>query len=136
MSLNGILEAFHASLASPAQIAKQARWMIASSVAFAGGLWVLSTNTPGGISTEQCLVYASCISMIVRIVYAGSHAMRYFSKTPIRITDVLPRPTVLAIAAVGAAVLRRLDGVKVLAGVGFFGILTLAALYVYNVGLS
>lgn len=128
MSLNGILEAFHASSASPAQIAKQARWMIASSVAFAGGLWLLSANTPGGISTEQCLVYASCISMIVRIVYAGSHAMRFFSKTPIRITDVLPHPTVMAIAAVGAAVLRRLEGMKVLAGVGVFGITTLAAL--------
>jgi oligosaccharide translocation protein RFT1 len=130
MSLNGILEAFHASSASPAQIAKQARWMIASSGAFAAGLWVLSGTRPGGISTEQCLVYASCISMIVRIVYAGSHAGRFLfsDKLPIRITEILPHPTILAIAAVGAAVLRSLEGIKILAGVGVFGLIVLAAL--------
>jgi len=66
--------------------------------------------------------------MIVRIVYAGSNAMRYFSKTPIRITDVLPHPTVMAIAAVGAAGLRGLEGMKILVGVGVFGMMTLAAL--------
>jgi len=127
MSLNGILEAFHASSASPAQIARQARWMIGSSGAFAGGLWVLGEARVG--STEQCLVYASCLSMVVRIVYAGNHARQYFKKTlPIPITDVLPHPTILAIAAVGAAVVRRLDGINVLLGVGGFGLIALAAL--------
>jgi oligosaccharide translocation protein RFT1 len=127
MSLNGILEAFHASSASPSQIASQAKWMIGSSGAFAGGLWVLGRWGMGG--TEQCLVYASCFSMIVRIVYAGNHARQYFKKTtPISIMDILPHPTIIAIAAVGAAVVRRLDGNQVVLGVGGFGLITLAAL--------
>jgi oligosaccharide translocation protein RFT1 len=127
MSLNGILEAFHASSASPSQIASQAKWMIGSSGAFAGGLWVLGRWGMGG--TEQCLVYASCFSMIVRIVYAGNHARQYFKKTiPISIMDILPHPTILAIAAVGGGVVRRLDGIQVLVGVGGFGLITLAAL--------
>jgi oligosaccharide translocation protein RFT1 len=126
MSLNGILEAFHASSASPQQIARQAKWMIGSSGAFAGGLWVSRWRVG---STEQCLVYASCLSMVVRIVYAGDHARQYFKKTiPISVKDILPHPTILAIAAVGAAVVRRLDGVQVLVGVAGFGLITLAAL--------
>jgi len=130
MSLNGLLEAFHASSASPGQIAKQARWMIASSGAFAVGLWVLS-GAKLGISTEQCLVYASCLSMIMRIIYAGNHARQYFEKTlPISITEILPHSTILAIAAVGAAVVRRLEGLQVLLGTGGFGLITLIALYV------
>lgn len=128
MSLNGILEAFHASSASPEQIARQARWMFGSSGAFAGGLWVL-TKGDWGYSTEQCLVFASCLSMAVRIFYAGNHAQRYFRKIlPISMTEILPHPTILAIAAVGAAVVRRLEGIRVLAGVGVFGFVTLAAL--------
>ena len=128
MSLNGILEAFHASSASPEQIARQARWMIGSSGAFASGLWILS-GAKLGISTEQCLVYASCLSMIVRIIYAGHHARQYFKKSiPISITEILPHPTILAIAAAGAAVVRRLDGVKVLLGVAGFGLIILIAL--------
>jgi hypothetical protein len=79
--------------------------------------------------TEQCLVYASCLSMIARIVYAGNHARQYFNKTlPIPIMEILPHPTILAIAAVGAAVVRRLDGIQVLVGVGGFAMITLAAL--------
>lgn len=132
MSLNGILEAFHASSASPGQIAKQARWMIASSVAFAGGLWVLGVAKAQmgmDISTEQCLVYASSLSMMVRIIYAGNHARQYFEKTfPISFMEVLPHPTILAIAAVGAAVSRRLEGLQVLLGVGGIGLITLIAL--------
>jgi len=127
MSLNGILEAFHASSASPAQIARQAKWMIGSSVSFAGGLWVLSRWGVG--STEQCLVYASCLSMVVRIVYAENHARQYFKETkPISIMEILPAPTIVAIAAVGASVVRRLDGIQVLLGTGGFGMITLAAL--------
>ena len=127
MSLNGILEAFHASSASPQQIARQAKWMIGSSGAFASGLWAFSRWGVG--STERCLVYASCLSMVVRIVYAGDHARQYFNKTlPISLTDILPHPAIIAIAAIGAAVVRRLDGFQVLIAIGGFGFITLAAL--------
>jgi oligosaccharide translocation protein RFT1 len=137
MSLNGILEAFHASSATPAEIGKQARWMMASSVGFAGALWTLSSSRPGGITTEQCLVLASCVSMAVRIVYAGGHARRYFASrsdqgTSIKVAEVLPHPATLAITAVAAAVLRRAAGVQIILATGAFGVLTLAVLYVHS----
>jgi hypothetical protein len=67
--------------------------------------------------------------MVIRILYAGNHARQFFKKTlPISITEVLPHPTILAIAVVGAAVVRRLEGIKVLLGIGGFGVMTLAAL--------
>jgi oligosaccharide translocation protein RFT1 len=132
MSLNGILEAFHASSATPQQIGRQARWMMGSSLAFAGSLWLLARERPGGISTEQCLVIASCVSMGVRILYAGNHAIRYFQTSPnghgIKATDILPHPAILAVVAVAAAVLRKLKGIQVLLATGAFGIVTLAIL--------
>lgn len=132
MSLNGILEAFHASSASPAQIGRQARWMMGSSVAFAVSLWSLANLRPGRISTEQCLVLASCASMVVRIIYAGNHALRYFANAPsggsTRLKDILPHPAILAIGAAAATILRRLEGVEVLLATGAFGVVTLAVL--------
>jgi hypothetical protein len=101
--------------------------MIGSSVVFAVGLWGLAREKSGGISTEQCLVFASCLSMVVRITYAGNHIRAFFDQR-IATSDILPHPLILGIAAVGAAVLRRLEGFRVLIGVGAFGIITLAAL--------
>jgi len=103
-----------------------------SSVAFAGSLWLLARERPGGISTEQCLVIASCVSMGVRILYAGNHAIRYFSTKPkgagIKATDILPHPAILAVVAVAATVLRKLEGIQVLLATAAFGIVTLAIL--------
>lgn len=90
LSLNGIMEAYHSSSATPQQIAKQAKWMICSSSAFVGSLYGL-THLPTnqlkaaglrGPSTEQALIYSSCISMIIRIVYAFQHAQRSFAAQP------------------------------------------------------
>ncbi|KLT41758.1 hypothetical protein CC85DRAFT_296872 [Cutaneotrichosporon oleaginosum] len=109
LSLNGILEAFHAASATPAQVAHQAWAMGASSAAFVLALWRIS----GVVSREEALVYASCVGMGVRIAYAASHAVRYArareresegedegQRLRLRLR-ILPHPAVFA--AVGAA---------------------------------
>jgi oligosaccharide translocation protein RFT1 len=84
LSLNGILEAFHASSASPKQIARQARWMIASSAAFVFALWSMIewSDIPAlgiHLGKEEALIYASCVTTLVRITYAYWHVRRFFT---------------------------------------------------------
>lgn len=98
LSLNGILESFHAASASPAQVSEQAWAMGGSSVAFVLVLWRLAGLA--WLTREQALIYASCTAMLVRIAYAGFHASR-FARARKASLDVFPRPAVLA--AVGAA---------------------------------
>lgn len=131
LSLNGILEAYHASSATPSQIARQARWMIASSLAFAGGLWAMTRYyIPVGMTTEQYLVVASCLSMIVRIIYAALHARQYGRIT---LRGALPHPATIAVALGGAAVLRAgaLEGKQLIAATAAIGLVTLTTLYVF-----
>ncbi|BEI91305.1 uncharacterized protein CcaverHIS019_0401250 [Cutaneotrichosporon cavernicola] len=98
LSLNGILESFHAASATPAQMSEQAWVMGGSSAAFVLALWRLSGMV--WFTREQALIYASCAAMLVRIGYAGFHAWR-FARTRTAVLPVLPRPAVLV--GVGAA---------------------------------
>ncbi|GMK58791.1 hypothetical protein CspeluHIS016_0602330 [Cutaneotrichosporon spelunceum] len=102
LSLNGILESFHAASATPAQVSEQAWVMGGSSVTFVLALWRLSGMA--WFTREQALIYASCAAMLVRIGYAGLHAIRFTrtgTGTRIAALAVLPRPAV--VAAVGVA---------------------------------
>lgn len=109
LSLNGILEAFHAASASPAQIAQQAWVMGASSVTFIGALWYLTAGAGiaagagASYTREQALIYASCASMLVRIAYAGTHAATFARKRGERLS-ALPRLPVLAAVGLAGAV--------------------------------
>ncbi|KAL7422307.1 Oligosaccharide translocation protein rft1 [Cryptotrichosporon argae] len=122
LSLNGILEAVHAATARPADLARQARWMAASSAAFVAALVALTQGTQrtatqshsralpvlGHITTEQALVYASCAAMAVRITYAAAHAHRYLAPRGLTLSvrAALPKPPVLAAAAAAGLALR------------------------------
>lgn len=112
LSLNGIFEAFHASSATPGQVATQARWMINSSLAFAIGLYGL-THLPEDIQlgTEKALIYASCLAMTVRITYAWRHARRYLvgREGGLSILRIAPKWQVTLAAAVSGGVLRALE---------------------------
>ena len=109
LSLNGILEAFHASSANPEQVAKQARLMIGSSLAFAAGLYGL-THLPKGVEldTERALIYANCVAMVVRIAYAWQHARTFFAGKHghLSILQVAPRWQMM-LAALASGVLLR-----------------------------
>jgi oligosaccharide translocation protein RFT1 len=101
LSLNGILESFHAASATPAQVSEQALAMGGSTVAFVAVLWWLTGSA--WLTTEQALIYASCSAMLVRIAYAGFHASR-FARACRASLHVLPRPPVLAAVGVAGAV--------------------------------
>jgi len=140
LSLNGILESFHAASANPEQVARQAKYMIASSGAFALSLLVLTrgaelaalsdikarvTDIFGAkpslfvYTTEQALIYSSCIAMLVRIAYAFMHARRVAaeqtksrrepqSSSPsslLSVSSIVPRPLVRHVVLVSGAAL-------------------------------
>ena len=110
LSLNGILEAFHASSAIPDQVAKQARWMIGSSAVFAVSLYMFTQLFGATLHTEQGLIYASCLAMIVRIGYAYGHAAAFFAdrKEGMRISRIVPRRSVTISSILSGVVLRTL----------------------------
>lgn len=111
LSLNGILESFHAASATPAQVAEQAWVMGASSATFILTLWRLASwaKAGAGYTTEQALIYASCASMLVRIGYAAFHAVR-FTRRHNQSLMVVPKPAVLTAVAVCGASVRAVAG--------------------------
>jgi oligosaccharide translocation protein RFT1 len=122
LSLNGILEAFHASSATPEQVKRQAKFMIASSAGFASTLWFLTntkTNTDSNttlgldlasLTTEQSLIVASCAAMVLRIGYAYIHARRFAAsrKQELSLKAVLPHFSVMGLGVVSGLMLRVL----------------------------
>ncbi len=112
LSLNGILEAFHASSSTPGQVARQARWMIGSSAAFALGLFGL-IHLPKAVQlgTEKALIYASCLAMLFRIAYAWQHASRFFAGRTggLSVSSVAPRLQAIVSTLVSGCILRILE---------------------------
>lgn len=106
LSLNGILEAYHAATATPAEVKTQIKWMIASSFGFVGALVVNAKSVRW--QTEATLIYASCFAMTIRIVYALLHARRRASESggELRMSSIIPRKAVV-VAAAGSGVLLR-----------------------------
>ena len=142
LSLNGLLEAFHASSASPKQVALQARWMLASSTAFVAALFGFRTLVPA-VPTEKALILSSCMGMLVRIAYALWHARTFFTDTDasqetlFRLSQILPSKAVAMTAGGSGVILRYISSTNrwsagwsgwfQLIGVG--GVLGLTTLY-------
>lgn len=110
LSLNGILEAYHAATATPDQVKTQIKWMVASSLGFVGALFANGRFL--GMQTETTLIYASCLAMVIRITYALLHAQRRARITggELRVTSILPRKTSMVVAIGSGAILRMLAG--------------------------
>lgn len=95
LALNGITEAFVASVASEAEVHKQSVWMGAFSVAFAGAaflfMWVLPLGAEG-------LVFANIINMLCRIIWSVFFIARYFRRHNIEFSpmELLPGGTIVA----------------------------------------
>ena len=66
LAYNGILEAFVAAVASPAQLKEQSKWMLAFSLAYVGAGWLLLGVW--GLGAEG-LVGANAVNMGVRILW-------------------------------------------------------------------
>lgn len=76
MGLNGITEAFVASVASEAQVHRQSFWMGIFSAVFAASAFLFMSVLQLG---AQGLVYANSINMLCRIVWSGTFIVGFFT---------------------------------------------------------
>ena len=89
LAINGILEAFVASVATSEQLRRQSAWMLAFSAAFAGtGYLVLGVWDLGA----RGLLMANGFNMCMRIWWSWGFVVSYLTdrNAPLRITESLP----------------------------------------------
>lgn len=77
MAFNGILEAFFASTATPADLRSQSRWLLVFSLAFVTLAVLLARVLSFG---DSGLVWANVVNLWLRAAYAWSFVRRYFSE--------------------------------------------------------
>ncbi|KAF8436915.1 Rft-1-domain-containing protein [Boletus edulis BED1] len=76
LALNGGLEAFYSSVATPQDLRAQSRWMLAFSV-----IYVLSATALYNIGfSDTSLVYANIANLTARIWYTATFVVIYFGK--------------------------------------------------------
>lgn len=105
LALNGLLEAFVASVASERDVVAQSAWMAGFFAAFAGCAWV-SLGVWGMGATG--IVGANGVNMALRIVWAVVYSRRWFADRGGQwdVRGALPGPGAVAAAAVAAQVVR------------------------------
>ncbi|KAI0695094.1 Rft-1-domain-containing protein [Cerioporus squamosus] len=104
MAYNGILEAFFASAASPADLRAQARWMLVFSAAFVAGAAALARGLALG---DAGLVWANVANLALRAGYAWAFVRRFFRARGATVEwrrAVPPLPVLASFAAAGVAV--------------------------------
>lgn len=67
MAVNGILDAFVTSVATPAELRRQSLWMVACTAVYGGAAWLLLTKSGLGASG---LIWANMVNMALRIVWS------------------------------------------------------------------
>ncbi|POS71590.1 oligosaccharide translocation protein RFT1 [Diaporthe helianthi] len=106
LAINGLTEAFVASVATGAQVHQQSVWMMAFTVLFgASGYVFLSVLDLGAVG----LVWANGINMAGRIIWAVWFIRRYFAQRGARweVTALLPSSLAVLAAAVASQAVRR-----------------------------
>lgn len=123
LAINGLTEAFVASVATESQVHRQSAWMTAFSLVFAAAGYVFMRVLDWG---AVGLVWANGINMLCRIVWAVWFIRGYFAKAatpPATVggqnragtgavawdpVEVLPSPMAVAAAAVASQVVRKI----------------------------
>jgi oligosaccharide translocation protein RFT1 len=106
LALNGVAEAFVASVATEAEVHRQSAWMGVFSVVFgAAGFVFLRVLGWGAVG----LVVANGINMACRIVWCAVFITRYFKGrgTRFEVLGVMPSPGAMLAGAVTSQVVRR-----------------------------
>jgi len=107
LALNGGLEAFLSSVASPKDLNEQSRWMVAFSI-----IYILATICLYRLGLgDTSLVYANVLNLSARITYCLHFVSTYFisQQHAFRCLDALPSWT-LGITCTLSAVLLHLSG--------------------------
>lgn len=102
MALNGILEAFVASVASEGDIHRQSGWMLVFSLMFGGSAWVfMSVLGLGGVG----LVLANSVNMACRIVWCCAFISGFFQKygSELGLASLIPTSAVFLAAVTSVA---------------------------------
>lgn len=105
LSFNGILEAFVAATADPAELGRQSVWMTGFSAVFAtAGYVTLKVYDMGAIG----LVAANIVNMLNRIIFSWSFVAAYFKRNQSRFgsNDISPKVEVTAAALAAVAALN------------------------------
>ncbi|KAI0648485.1 Rft-1-domain-containing protein [Trametes meyenii] len=107
MAFNGVLEAFFASAASPADLRAQSRWMLVFSGAFVAAAVGLARGSGLG---DAGLVWANVANLTLRAGYAWAFVLRFFRERGAGRANgwkrALPPLPVLSVFAAAAAVVR------------------------------
>ncbi|KAI0781536.1 Rft-1-domain-containing protein [Trametes elegans] len=107
MAFNGVLEAFLASAASPADLRAQSRWMLVFSAAFVAAAVGFAQGLAMG---DAGLVWANVANLTLRAAYAWAFVRRFFrdagAADAVRWRRAVPPFPVLSAFAVAAAMVR------------------------------
>lgn len=106
LAINGLTEAFVASVATGAQVHQQSVWMMAFTVLFGvSGYVFLSVLDWGAVG----LVWANGINMVGRITWAVWFIRRYFAQRDARweVTALLPSSLAVLAASIASQAVRR-----------------------------
>jgi oligosaccharide translocation protein RFT1 len=119
LAINGVAEAFVASVASEAEVHRQSAWMGAFSLAFGVAGFVFLRILDLGASG---LVYANMINMACRIVWSAVFIRRYFADLGSAFDLLSLQPTFLTVLLSMATphFIRRLSGVVTLSNPNAF----------------
>ncbi|KAH8128818.1 Rft protein-domain-containing protein [Trichoderma asperelloides] len=104
MGLNGITEAFVASVASEAQVHRQSFWMGIFSAVFAASAFLFMRVLPLGAIG---LVYANSINMLCRIIWSGAFINKFFKSHGIDFAPASLFPTTTIAVSLSTLVLLR-----------------------------
>jgi oligosaccharide translocation protein RFT1 len=104
MGLNGITEAFVASVASEAQVHRQSFWMGIFSAVFAASAFLfMRVLALGAIG----LVYANSINMLCRIIWSGAFINKFFKSHGLDFAPASLFPTTTIAVSLSTLVLLR-----------------------------
>ncbi|KAF2145104.1 uncharacterized protein K452DRAFT_265730 [Aplosporella prunicola CBS 121167] len=96
LALNGVTEAFVASVAGNAELAAQSVYMGGFFAGFAGAAWLFLQVLQLG---ARGLVFANCVNMLMRIVWGLGFIKRYFARNGEHFDYLATLPKGMSIAA-------------------------------------
>lgn len=106
LAINGVAEAFVASVASDAEVHRQSAWMTGFSVVFAtAGYVFLRVMGMGAVG----LVLANIVNMLCRIIWCTCFITKYFRTRGVNfeLLDILPSPMAIISAVVVSQLVSR-----------------------------
>ncbi|KAL2264991.1 hypothetical protein VTJ83DRAFT_7501 [Remersonia thermophila] len=107
LALNGVAEAFVASVASESEVHRQSAWMAGFSAAFGLAGFVLLSVLGWGATG---LVVANAVNMACRIVWCAVFIRAYFARRGLGldVLEAMPAPAAVLAGAVASQLARRL----------------------------